>query len=114
MSKDQKYLDKIMGKNHPAVAVEHILESAKDDRLESLALTISELQLGVAASVDEDGDVYIGKGLDDGTNHYVIIHANNGGWSYAYANQGKNDGKVLECKSLFDAVKRFREATKLN
>jgi hypothetical protein len=114
MSKDQKYLDKLLGKNHPAVAIEHVLERVQDDRLENLALAISELQIGVAASIDEDGDVYIGKGLDDGTNHYIIIHANSGGWSYAYANQSKNDGKILECKTLFDAIRRFREATKLN
>lgn len=114
MSKDQKYLAKIMGKNAPLVAQEEILaveEPIVDDRLENLALAVSELQLGVAASIDSDGDVYIGKGMDNGTNHYIIIHAKNQGWSYAYANQGNNDGKVIECKNLPEAIQRFKNST---
>lgn len=110
-SKEEKYLKKVMGTDAPAVAIEHILESPVDNRLETLALAVNDLQLGVAASVDEDGDVFIGKGLSNGYNHYIIIHAKNQGWSYGYANQSKNDGKIVECKNLAEAIQRFRNST---
>ena len=72
---------------------------------------ISILQLGVAASVDEDGSVYLGKGTDDGTNHYLIIEGDHSGYSYAYANQDKNTGEVLSYKTIQEAVTAFQNNT---
>lgn len=116
--KEQKYLSKIMSKQQaPAVAITHILETQPiiDNRLLDFAEAICNLQVGVAASIDEDGTVYLGKGLENGTNHYIMIYPPGvtPPYAYAYANQDKNDGKVTDCDELLQAVSLFRKQTEL-
>lgn len=114
--KEAKYLAKIQGKSAPAVAIEHILETAPplvDNRLRDLIQAIGILNLGVAASIDEDGSVFLGKGTDDGTNHYIIIDApeSGGGYSYGYANQDKGTGEILAYTTIAATVSAFHIAT---
>jgi hypothetical protein len=114
--KELKYLAKIQGKSAPAVAIEHVLETpppVADNRLADLVEIICALQIGVAASIDEDGAVFLGKGTMDGTNHYIIIYSNEagGGYAYAFANQDKGTGNVVEVTKLSGAVKIFLEET---
>ena len=114
--KELKYLAKIQGKSAPAVAIEHIIESAPpltDNRLQLLVEAVSALQIGVAASIDEDGSVFLGKGTDDNTNHYIIIESPEvgGGIAYAFANQDKNAGEVFSCNTIEEVVSMFRNKT---
>lgn len=113
--KEKKYLAKIQGKNAPAVAIEHILESVPppaDNRLRDLIEVLNLLHIGFAASIDEDGSVYLGKGAEDGTNHYIILgEPGISGYSYAFANQDKGTGDVKTYKTIEEVVKQFFDNT---
>lgn len=111
--KEKKYLARITGNNAPPVAVESSdqTEEVTDNRLSLLIGAFNALQLGIVASVDEEeGDVYLGKQTDNG-NHYIIIYPENKGFAYAYANQAKGEGNVIECEIIQDAVNLFKEKT---
>lgn len=109
-TKEQKYLDKIMGKGAPAVASlpQEDNEPKVDKRLGILMQAINCLGLGVVVSEDDEGTLYIGKATPQG-NHYIIINSEEPGGAYAFANQAENQGEVHESDNIREVATMFKE-----